>query len=87
MAPFNLHDEMMRLIHEETTAAKKGKTARIVIKVNSLIDPDAIQSLYKASQAGEGGTDSSWDLWIGAWSKGIKRKYNCEKFTGQVSRA
>ena len=52
VAPFNLHDEMIRLIHEETTAAKKGKTARIVIKVNSLIDPDAIQSLYTASQAG-----------------------------------
>ena len=52
VAPFNLHDEMMRLIMEETGAAKKGKDARIVIKVNSLIDPDAIQSLYEASQAG-----------------------------------
>ena len=52
VAPFNLHDEMMRLIKEETSAAKKGKDARIVIKVNSLIDPDAIQSLYEASQAG-----------------------------------
>lgn len=52
VAPFNLHDEMMRLIKEETGAAKKGKDARIVIKVNSLIDPDAIQSLYEASKAG-----------------------------------
>ena len=52
VAPFNLHDEMMRLIKEETRAAKKGKDARIVIKVNSLIDPEAIQSLYEASQAG-----------------------------------
>jgi polyphosphate kinase len=52
VAPFNLHDEMMRLIKEETRAAKKGKDARIVIKVNSLIDPDAIQSLYEASQSG-----------------------------------
>ena len=52
VAPFNLHDEMIRLIKEETAAAKKGKNARIVLKVNSLIDPDAIQSLYEASQAG-----------------------------------
>tara|TARA_B100002019_G_scaffold134876_2_gene116145 strand:+ start:29 stop:907 length:879 start_codon:yes stop_codon:yes gene_type:complete len=52
VAPFNLHDEMVRLIKEETNAAKKGKNARIVIKVNSLIDPDAIQSLYEASRAG-----------------------------------
>jgi polyphosphate kinase len=52
VAPFNLHDEMICLIKEETSAAKKGKDARIVIKVNSLIDPDAIQSLYEASQAG-----------------------------------
>jgi polyphosphate kinase len=52
VAPFNLHDEMIRLIKEETKFAKKGKEARIVIKVNSLIDPDAIQSLYEASKAG-----------------------------------
>ena len=52
VAPFNLHDEMIRLIKEETKFAKKGKNARVVIKVNSLIDPDAIQSLYEASQAG-----------------------------------
>jgi polyphosphate kinase len=52
VAPFNLHDEMIRLIKEETRASKKGKDARIVIKVNSLIDPEAIQSLYEASQAG-----------------------------------
>jgi polyphosphate kinase len=52
VAPFNLHDEMIRMIKEETRTAKKGKDARIVIKVNSLIDPEAIQSLYEASQAG-----------------------------------
>lgn len=52
VAPFNLHDEMIRLIKEETKASKKGKDARIVIKVNSLIDPEAIQSLYEASQVG-----------------------------------
>ena len=52
VAPFNLHSEMIRMIHEEAMVAKAGKTARIVIKVNSLIDPEAIQALYAASQAG-----------------------------------
>ena len=52
VAPFNLHQEIIGLIKEEISAAKKGKSARIVIKVNSLIDPDAIQALYQASQAG-----------------------------------
>ena len=52
VAPFNLHNEMIRLIKEETRVAKRGKDARIVIKVNSLIDPEAIQSLYEASKAG-----------------------------------
>ena len=52
VAPFNLHSEMIRMIEEETKAAKAGKTARILIKVNSLIDPDAIQAMYGASQAG-----------------------------------
>ena len=52
VAPFNLHTEMIRLIREEAAVAQKGKDARIVIKVNSLVDPDAIQELYLASQAG-----------------------------------
>ena len=43
---------MVRLIGEEIKAAKAGKDARIVIKVNSLIDPECIDELYKASQAG-----------------------------------
>jgi len=52
VAPFNLHAEMIRKITEEGEAAKAGKPARILIKVNSLIDPEAIEALYAASQAG-----------------------------------
>jgi polyphosphate kinase len=43
---------MMRLIEQEAVVAKKGRTARILIKVNSLIDPEAIQAMYAASKAG-----------------------------------
>ena len=52
VAPFTLHAEIMRLAGEEIQAAQSGKNARILIKVNSLIDPDCINVLYAASSAG-----------------------------------
>jgi polyphosphate kinase len=51
-APFSLHDRVLGLIEAETAAARKGKPARIIVKVNALIEPEAIQALYRASQAG-----------------------------------
>jgi polyphosphate kinase len=52
VAPFTLHDRTIKFIHEESEAAKKGKVARIIIKVNSLIDQPTIDALYDASQNG-----------------------------------
>jgi polyphosphate kinase len=52
VAPFNLHDSMLQKIQNESKMAKARKGARIIIKVNSLIDPEIIQALYEASQAG-----------------------------------
>ena len=52
VAPFTLHDRMLKLISNEIDAAKEGKTTRIIIKVNSLIDQPVIDALYQASQAG-----------------------------------
>ena len=52
VAPFNLHDSIIRKIHHESKVAEAGKDARIIIKVNSLIDPEVIKSLYLASQSG-----------------------------------
>ena len=43
---------MIRLIGLEAKAARSGKDARIIIKVNSLIDPECIDALYAASRAG-----------------------------------
>jgi polyphosphate kinase len=51
-SPFSLHDSMMALIREETEAAKKGHKARIMAKMNSLLEPSIICALYEASQAG-----------------------------------
>ncbi len=52
VAPFDLHTRMQALIHRETENAQAGKPARIFAKVNSLIDQNTMDNLYKASQAG-----------------------------------
>jgi len=52
VAPFTLHASMQKYIQAEARNAKAGKAARIVAKVNSLVDRATIDSLYRASQAG-----------------------------------
>lgn len=51
-APFTLHDGMVMLIRAEAEAARQGKKARILAKMNSLLEQTVIEELYKASQAG-----------------------------------
>ncbi|AMG87881.1 polyphosphate kinase 1 [Bordetella parapertussis] len=51
-SPFSLHDGMVSLIRAETRAARAGKRARIMAKMNSLLEVQVIEELYKASQAG-----------------------------------
>lgn len=51
-SPFNLHQSMVQKIEREADAARAGKTAKIIIKCNALIEPEIIRSLYRASQAG-----------------------------------
>ena len=52
VAPYNLHEQIQVLIAAETEAARHGKPARIVAKMNSLVDRTTIESLYAASCAG-----------------------------------
>jgi len=52
VAPFNLHSSLFRFIRQEASNAKAGKPARIIVKVNSLIDQEIIEALYEASKAG-----------------------------------
>jgi polyphosphate kinase len=52
VAPYNLHDGMMRMIRSEIANARKGRKARIIAKVNSLVEEETIKLLYRASQAG-----------------------------------
>lgn len=51
-APIKLHQRIRTLIKAETEAAKAGKKARVVAKVNALVDEKIIEDLYLASQAG-----------------------------------
>src|SRR5258708_5893198 len=51
-SPFNLHQKIVESIDNETKVAKSGKPARIVAKMNALLEPEVIEALYKASQAG-----------------------------------
>ena len=48
-APFTLRDGMLKLIEAECEAARKGKDARIILKVNSISDPVLIRGSLKAS--------------------------------------
>jgi polyphosphate kinase len=51
-SPFTLHKGLISKIEREIDFAKKGEAARIVFKVNSLVEGKAMQALYRASQAG-----------------------------------
>ena len=51
-APFTLHKEMLRAIAQETAHARAGRKGRIIAKMNSLLEPEIIAALYRASQAG-----------------------------------
>jgi polyphosphate kinase len=52
MAPVNLKEQLLAMIESEAAAAKKKKPSGIWAKMNSLVDGDVIDALYRASQAG-----------------------------------
>jgi polyphosphate kinase len=52
VAPFELRARMLGLIEREAENARKGLPARIVAKMNALVDPEIITALYRASGAG-----------------------------------
>ncbi|MEO2068364.1 MAG: polyphosphate kinase 1 [Desulfurobacteriaceae bacterium] len=49
ISPIDLKKKILEMIEEE---AESGKDGRIIAKMNSLVDPDVIKALYRASQKG-----------------------------------
>ena len=52
IAPLNLRARFIELIEREAAHAAAGRPARIIGKMNALVDKDVIDALYRASQAG-----------------------------------
>ncbi|HVG39518.1 MAG TPA: polyphosphate kinase 1 [Pyrinomonadaceae bacterium] len=52
VAPANMRGKMRTLIDGEIAAARRGRPARIIAKINSLTDLEIIRKLYEASGAG-----------------------------------
>ena len=51
-SPFTLHKAMLEYINYEAAKARDGKEARIIAKMNALVEQEIIRALYEASQAG-----------------------------------
>jgi len=52
VAPHSLRSGFLELVEREVAHAKAGREARIVLKLNALVDQESIAALYRASQAG-----------------------------------
>ncbi|MCL4800653.1 MAG: polyphosphate kinase 1 [Burkholderiales bacterium] len=51
-SPFTLHANVVAAIRNEARLAEAGKTTRIIAKMNALLEPEIVEALYAASQAG-----------------------------------
>lgn len=52
VAPTTIRTRLSALIRQEAEHARAGRTAHIIIKVNSLVDKPIVKELFAASQAG-----------------------------------
>lgn len=62
VAPLHLRKALIKRIDREAANARDGKPARVQIKVNSMVDEQIIDALYRASQAG---------VQVDVWVRGI----------------
>ena len=62
VAPLHLRKGLLRLINKERRNALAGKPAKVQIKVNSIVDEQIIDALYRASAAG---------VQVDVWVRGI----------------
>jgi polyphosphate kinase len=51
-SPFGMHEMVLSKLAREAEHARAGRAARIIVKMNALVDPQVIEALYRASCAG-----------------------------------
>jgi len=51
-SPFGMHEAVIAKIGREVEHARSGRPAHIIAKLNALVEPQAIEALYRASCAG-----------------------------------
>jgi polyphosphate kinase len=51
-SPFSMHEMVLSKLARETEHARAGRPARVIAKMNALVDAPAIEALYRASRAG-----------------------------------
>jgi polyphosphate kinase len=52
VAPVNLRQSLVAMIRREIEHSRQGRLGKIIAKMNALVDPEIIATLYEASQAG-----------------------------------
>ena len=52
VAPRDMAKTVISMIDREARHARRGRPARMIVKMNAVVDPPVIQALYRASQAG-----------------------------------
>jgi polyphosphate kinase len=52
IAPRDMAKTVISMIDREARHARRGRPARMIVKMNAVVDPPVIQALYRASQAG-----------------------------------
>ncbi len=52
VAPRGMRERFIAMIHREVSHQRAGRPARIMAKMNALVDPEIIATLYSASQTG-----------------------------------
>ena len=52
VSPYQTRATFLELLGRETDHAQQGRTARVILKLNNLVDAEMIEALYDASQSG-----------------------------------